>query len=134
MRFARAPLPHGGGRDFGFVAAFDPHRIHRELDSVIRGRRLLAEIPQPEPVVTIDRFDHIGAGVELHAHLAKVISEQTPDPPAQRNNVKPIYLRGKKLTALADEAVRVSVFRIEQCARQPRLRVGAVITSVGVAT
>ena len=104
----------------GVVAPLEPRRIDHHLDNVVLRLRVVAEIPQAETVVAIDRFDHIGAGVELHAHLSEVVAKQPADAPAQRNIVEMIQLGGKKRAAFVHEAVGVGIIRIEQRARQPR--------------
>ena len=75
--------------------------------------RLFAEIPKPKAIVAIDRLDHIGSGVELHAHLPEVVAKQTTDLPADGNVVEAIVLRGEKCPAFFYEAVGVGVLRIE---------------------
>ena len=104
----------------GIVAPLEPRGLDHHLDDFVLRLRAVAEIPQPQSVVAIDRLDHIGAGVELHAHLAEIVAEQAADLPAEQDIVEAMGFGGKQRAAFIHEAVRIGVVGIEQGARQPR--------------
>src|SRR6202022_313338 len=58
------------------VPLFNARRIYGKIERSARGGRVIAEVPQSQTVVTIDRLDDIGLGVELYAHLAEIVAQQ----------------------------------------------------------
>ena len=66
------------------VALLEARRFDGKIERFAGGGRVLAEIPQAQAVVAIDRLDDIGLGVELHAHLAEIVAQQHADLAADR--------------------------------------------------
>ena len=98
---------------------FDADSINRDLDRLRRRGARFVEVPHPQSVVAIERLDDIVPRVELHAHLAEIVAEKPADLAADQGIVQTLPCLGEQRAALADEAVRVLVIRVEQSAAEP---------------
>src|SRR4029077_20551445 len=67
------------GGSIGVVPMLDARRIDSKVEGLARGGCVLAEVPQAEAVIAINRLDDVGLDVELDAHLAEIVAEQHAD-------------------------------------------------------
>src|SRR5207237_2620683 len=58
------------------VPLLNAYRIDGKIERFARRRRVVAEVPQTQTVVAIDRLDDVGLGVKLYAHLAEIVTQQ----------------------------------------------------------
>ena len=101
------------------VALLEASRIDGKIEHFRRRGRVVAKIPQPETVIAIERLDDVGFGVELDAHLAKIVAEQHANLAADGGVFEPCQPGLEHRAPFADEAVIVGVTWIEQGSRQP---------------
>src|SRR5215472_663723 len=95
----------------------ETHAFVEGLAHCISGVR---EIPEPLIVISIGRLDDIGSGVELNAHLPKIIAEKSTDAAADCG-VCPAHAFGKEqVAAFVHPSVRVEIGWVEQSAGEPR--------------
>src|ERR1700687_2618655 len=64
------------------------YRIDGKIERFAGGGRVVAEVPQAQTVVAIDRLRGLGVGVELDAHLAEIVAEQHADLTANGRGVE----------------------------------------------
>src|SRR5712675_713855 len=102
------------------VPLLNAYRIDGKIESFARRRRLVAEVPQTQAVVTVDRLDDISLGVELYAHLAEIVAQQHADFAADGRVFKTRKSGLEHRAPLGDKTVVVIVGGIKQSSGQPR--------------
>ena len=96
--------------------------------------RVLAEIPEAEPIIAVHGFHDIGLGIELHPELTKIITQQHADFAADRGIVDAILRGGEQPAALGNEAVIIDEAGSNSARANRASSVGAVAIPAGSAT
>src|SRR5216683_279626 len=102
------------------VALLKARRVDGKIEGFAGGGCVLAKIPQAQTVVAIDRFDDVGLGVELHAHLAEIVAQQHAALAADRRVFQTRKPGLEYRAPLGDKTVVVFVSSVEQGPGQPR--------------
>ena len=80
----------------------------------------VAHVPEGQIVVAVQRLDHPGLEVELHAHLAEIVAEQVAQFPAQRRIAPALPVLREQAAGLEHERVVVAVVQVDQRPRKTR--------------